>query len=632
MNKDNQISEKEFTSILHRININLKQPGKVFREFLRDQHINAKALKYSECMLLLQRIKAEYSSGDRADCEAIADDIWNHHFGNHNKYITADEFRDKFLLTTQDEKEMTIIDVRKLFERINDIEVNREEDDYPDDCISRFRFELYLRSEMNQAYDPEAQEPPKEPLNKPLSHYWINTSHNTYLMGDQLASSSSVEMYMRSLRRGCKCLELDCWDGDAPEDTNGEVIPVLFHGHTMTSKIAFVEIIYSVKMYMDDHPDTYPIILSLENHCSHTFQAAMAKNLTDIFGEKLYIPPPGKPDSDEDLPSPEELRGMVVIKGKRPPMPDDTAAEEEADFDPYAEGSADSATSDTTGAGNATDSKAPPPKIVPELARLTLFHGTKFKSFDKSIDLPSSHMHSIGETKIPKLIQKDYLNAVKWREYNQRHMTRTYPAGTRVDSSNYIPMLAWSVGSQLVALNFQTPDTPLVLNDGLFRQSGGRGYVLKPDSVLGFVQGGLPTPIHLTIRVISGSCLPKPGGSTTGEIIDPYVQVSLHDIKEANYGGEYEATFDTQKTDAVMDNGFSPVFQRTFQFYISSPDCAMLCFDVKERDVAMDEKVAHSAIPFSFLRKGYRSIPLYDNHNTRSGVFGFASLLVEVIY
>jgi phosphatidylinositol phospholipase C, delta len=631
MNKDNQISEKEFIDLLQRININLKHPGRFFRKFLNDQHINSKALTYSECMLLLQRTKMEQSSGDESASEAIADDIWNQHFGNHKKHITSEEFLEKFLVTTQGEKEMTILDVRKLFEMINDIELNREEDDYPDDCISRFRFELFLRSDINQAYDPMAQEAPKGPLDKPLSHYWISTSHNTYLMGDQLTSSSSVEMYMRSLRRGCKCLELDCWDGDAPEDTNGEVIPVLFHGHTVTSKVAFVEIIHGVKTYLDNHADTYPIILSLENHCSHPFQAAMAKNMTDIFGKKLYIPPPGKATMD-DLPSPEALRGMVVIKGKRPPMPDDTAAEEEADFDPYAEGATDSATTDTTGAGSASDTKAPPPKVVPELAKLTLFHGTKFKSFDKSIDLPPSHMHSIGETKIPKIIQKEYSNAVQWREYNQRHMTRTYPAGTRVDSSNYSPMLAWSVGSQLVALNFQTPDTPLVLNDGLFRQSGGCGYVLKPSSVMGTVQGGLPTPIHLTIRVVSGSCLPKPGGCTNGEIIDPYVQVSLHDIKEANYGGEYEATTDTQKTDCVIDNGFSPVFQRTFQFYISSPDCAMLCFDVKERDVAVDDKVAHSAIPFSFLRKGYRSIPLYDNHNTRSGSFGFATLLVEVMY
>ena len=49
-------------------------------------------------------------------------------------------------------------------------------------------------------------------------------------------------------------------------------------------------------------------------------------------------------------------------------------------------------------------------------------------------------------------------------------------------------------------------------------------------------------------------------------------------------------------------------------------------------DVGLDDKVAHSAIPFSCLRKGYRSIPLYDKHDTRSGPFGFALLFVEISY
>lgn len=39
--------------------------------------------------------------------------------------------------------------------------------------------------------------------------------------------------------------------------------------------------------------------------------------------------------------------------------------------------------------------------------------------------------------------------------YNKQ-LSRTYPKGTRVDSSNYMPQLFWNAGCQLVALNFQT--------------------------------------------------------------------------------------------------------------------------------------------------------------------------------
>ena len=65
-----------------------------------------------------------------------------------------------------------------------------------------------------------------------LPHYYMASSHNTYLEGDQLTSFSSVNRYVNDLLLGCRCVELDCWDGD-----NGQ--PIICHGHTMTGKILF---------------------------------------------------------------------------------------------------------------------------------------------------------------------------------------------------------------------------------------------------------------------------------------------------------------------------------------------------------------------------------------------------------
>jgi hypothetical protein len=51
-------------------------------------------------------------------------------------------------------------------------------------------------------------------LSWPLSSYFISSSHNTYLSGNQLSSDSTTETYTNVLLRGCRCVEVDVWDGD----------------------------------------------------------------------------------------------------------------------------------------------------------------------------------------------------------------------------------------------------------------------------------------------------------------------------------------------------------------------------------------------------------------------------------
>ena len=233
-----------------------------------------------------------------------------------------------------------------------------------------------------------------------------------------------------------------------------------------------------------------------------------------------------------------------------------------------------------------------------------------------------------SEKKIEKLVNKFLDTAGLWRKYNQGHMTRTYPAGMRVDSSNYNPVLAWALGCQMVALNFQTNDNNLILNDGRFRQFGQCGYVLKPQSLLG---GDIPDPIEMRIKILSGSCLPKPKGGKLGEMIDPYVKIELHDVKIKNSGKEqyYSEEF---KTKTVNDNGFCPVWSdsKPKKFNVTNPDVAMLLFQMVDEDVGSNDKIAAAAIPVSCLRKGFRSIQLYDLTNRRLGPFHYATLLVQI--
>ncbi|XP_070179515.1 1-phosphatidylinositol 4,5-bisphosphate phosphodiesterase classes I and II-like [Littorina saxatilis] len=559
--------------------------------------------------------------------------------------------------------------------------------------LSQEGFLRFLMSEFNNLIPSEALDL-SEDMTQPLAHYFINSSHNTYLTGHQFTGKSSVEVYRQVLLSGCRCIELDCWDGKGQDEE-----PMITHGYTMCTEIPFKDVIEAIAESAFKTSD-YPVILSFENHCGPKQQAKMANYCRDIFGEMLLDAPldshPLKPEVP--LPSPDMLKRKILVKNKKKhfhkggpqttkPMSAAKLAKAEAAAAaarPKTSGDAeDDGGNSDKGDGDVSSTPASPTGRKPSGTESSPTHGVLQKGlsvcsegekgeldvFDSDSDSSDSdddetvavemseeekrrrqrvkrdkgtagkeaeaalemsalvnyiqpiHFHSFEASEkrdksyeISSFVETQATSCLKespvdFVNYNKRQLSRIYPRGTRVDSSNFMPQVFWNAGCQLVALNFQTLDLAMQINLGIFEYNGRSGYVLKPDFMRRNDRHFDPFAESTVDGIVAGSVAIKvlSGQFMSDKRVGTYVEVDM-------YGLPTDTVRKKFRTKTVPNNGLNPVYEDDpFVFKkVVLPNLAIIRLGVYEETGKL---IGHRIMPVEGLRPGYRHVPLRNESN-----------------
>ncbi|KAL9080698.1 MAG: hypothetical protein Q9157_000585 [Trypethelium eluteriae] len=565
-------------------------------------------------------------------------------------------------------------------------------------------FRSFLCSDDNSAL---AQAGPTHPLDRPLNEYFISSSHNTYLLGRQVAGESSTEAYIYALQKGCRCIEIDCWDG-----ADGR--PVVMHGRTLTSKVLFSDCIDVIaKHAFVSSP--YPLIISLEVHCNPEQQAAMTQIMKDKFGDQLLLEP--IMTNTVSLPSPEELKGRILIKVKASKSADEgavmrdmpTTGRQRSLSTPYSQsGTSDCASittspvisspvsispteysgtsywsaqrsSFTSASGTPASpssstedsdlqvpaipgkkSKKKTSNIVGVLGELGVYtQGIKYSGFKAAESRRYNHVFSFAERTFENLYRKEPDNKTLLEKHNVRYLMRVYPSGWRVLSTNFDPIRYWRSGVQMAALNWQTYDVGLQINDAMFAAGSDRtGYVLKPAEMRQLRSRAASGPenstktekklVRVSVDIISGQQLPRSRGLSTEASINPCVELEMFSADDRAQG----IAVDERGRDAldrnsisglgsplrkstrpVLSNGHDPVFDSNFTLSLETqyPSLVFVRWNVMNCPGGRNTSDRHSLATFtaklSSLEEGYRHLPLFDANGEQ---YLFSTLFVRI--
>ena len=183
--------------------------------------------------------------------------------------------------------------------------------------------------------------------------------------------------------------------------------------------------------------------------------------------------------------------------------------------------------------------------VVQALSALGVYtHSYHFTGLASPEAIIPTHVFSLSEKQVMEVHGSQGPTLIS---HNKNFLMRAFPSGTRVTSSNLDPAFFWRKGVQMVALNWQSCDAGMMLNEGMFAGSG--GWVLKPEGYRGNpssmralsaatqAEAAAYKTFNLNIEVFAAQDLPLPSGEHRSEHFHPYVKCELHVEKPAERNG-----------------------------------------------------------------------------------------------
>ena len=516
--------------------------------------------------------------------------------------------------------------------------------------LTLYEFNMMLHSLLLTVYNRELLNQNLD-LDRPITDYFIKSSHNTYLTKHQLKGESSTKMYSTSLLYNFRLVELDCYNGE------GDKI-IITHGYTLVTDLNLEDILYELKDTAFINSDL-PVILSIENHLDEKHQIIMVEQLKKILGDLYIFPYDRKP---KFVPTLRDMLKKFIVKcsGRKlweneniPKKPYNsninnnlnsnqfknfvnhleqnnqngqlyrqakTITEKKIIFLKKKKFNYDIDISKNEHANNIHNSliaskrssiirsQTSEFKLSPALENVRGLLGVKFKK--EKIKTNYYKPWEMITLKCSKGIKssEDFLEKRDMLYLTQQCLVKIYPEN--FDSSNYNMIKCFSCGFQACALNIQATDDDFILYDKIFfKQYQGLGYVLKPTKFFAKdFNNYYDRPSYIFhMEIISLKNCSK-------LIEDENIKIDRNaELSLKIYSIGIKEDENNPKLEVKLTNGIMfPTFENgipSFNYNVYDIELSAIMIKIKYKD----KMIGRCCIPYCLMKKGFRRIPVYDN-------------------